>query len=128
MVFLEVLSVANCVFECLVDMMNTSPGAAMARIFVIDPILTRVEQYVAFHAVGVSAHVRSEVMEDMVTGTMLVSAGCDERHPYRHNLSLVYSFEHRKKQYGHSKYLSSPISGGEGTSTASLSVPLAVGA
>lgn len=65
--FLKVLSVANCVLECLVDMMNASPDAAMARVFVIDPILTRVEQYVALHAVGVSARVRSEVMEDMVT-------------------------------------------------------------
>ena len=64
----------------------------------INPILTRVEQSVALHAIGVSAHVRSEVTEDMVTGTVLVSAGCDERHSYRHSFSLVYSFEHKKKQ------------------------------
>jgi hypothetical protein len=95
---------------------------------VIDPILTRVKQPVAFHAVGVSAHVRLEVMEDMATRMMLVSAGCDKRYPYRHDLCLVYSLEHRKKQYGHSKYLSLPISGGGGTSVASLLVPLAVGA
>jgi hypothetical protein len=95
---------------------------------VINPTLTRVEQSVALHAVRVSAYVRSEVMEDMVAGTMLVSAGCDKERPYRHDLSLVYSLEHRKKQYGHSKYLSLPISGGGGTSTASLLVPLAVGA
>lgn len=78
---LKVLSVANYVCKRKVDMIYAPPDPAMAGVLVIDPILTRIEQPVAIHAVGVSAHIRSEVMENMVTGTMLVSVSCDKACP-----------------------------------------------